>query len=106
MARLDNQQLMEEFYTRIQSEYPGVTFEQIKDICFGPWRFLKQEMESGELPTIKFMYFGKFQVNLGRAKNMLYNLSKKFENGQIEEDQYLKYKTMIEKFLQRHEEAV
>lgn len=88
--KLDNQQLMEEFYNSIKEDFPGVDYEQLKEVCFGPWRFLKQEMESGLLPTIRFKYFGTFQVYPGRAKNILYNLKKKFEEGRISEEVYLK----------------
>lgn len=99
--KLDNQQLMEEFYSSVKEDFPNIDFEQLKDICFGPWRFLKQEMESGQLPTIRFKYFGTFTVYEGRARNMIYNLDKKFEQGKIEERQYLKYKEMIGNYLKR-----
>lgn len=103
--KLNNQDLLEEFYQGVKDEFPDVSFEQIKEVCFGPWRFLKQEMESGNLPSVRFKYFGTFQVYKGRAKNMLYNLEKKFQNNKIEEDQYLKYKNMIEKYLKRIEDG-
>lgn len=94
--RLDNQELMEEFYSTVKDEFPDVDFEQLKDICFGPWRFVKQEMESGELPSIRLKYFGTFQVYPGRCNNMLYHLQNRFNKGLITEEFYLKYKTMIE----------
>lgn len=101
MPKLDNQQLLEEFYSTIKDDYPHVNFEQLKDICFGPWRFLKQEMESGLLPTVRFKYFGIFTVFPGRAKNMLYHLEEKIKTEKITEDQYLKYKEMIENYLNK-----
>ena len=102
--KLDNQQLLEKFYQEVSSKYPDVDFEQIKEVCFGPWRFLKDEMESGNLTTVRLKYFGTFQVYEGRARNMLYNLKVKFENNKIDEVYYMKYKTMIENYLKRLDE--
>ena len=99
--KLDNQQLLEKFYQEHSNKYPDVDFERIKEVCFGPWRFLKQEMESGELPSVRFKYFGSFQVYKGRAENMLYNLKVKFDNEKITEDYYMKYKVMIENYLKK-----
>lgn len=102
--KLDNQQLMEEFHSTVKNEFPNIDFEQLKDICFGPWRFLKDEMESGNLPTVRLKYFGTFQVYPGRCNNMLYHLKNKFEKGLITEEFYNKYKTMIENRLKNLED--
>lgn len=99
--KLDNQQLMSEFYDNIKEAIPGVTFKQIKDICFGPWRFVEDEMESGNLTSIRLKYFGTFQVYRGRAENMLYNLDKRLEENRISLDYYNKYKTMITNYLNK-----
>jgi hypothetical protein len=97
--KLQNNQLIEDFYNQEKDKYPNLTLEQFKDICFGPWRFLKDEMESGELPTVRFKYFGTFQVYEGRAKNMLHNINKRFQFHKINPKQYFKLKEMLEKFL-------
>ena len=97
--KLDNQQLMSEFYDKIQEGIPGVSFEQLKDICFGPWRFVKDEMESGNLTTIRLKYFGTFQVYQGRAENMLYNLDKRLETKKITTEYHEKYSVMIKTYL-------
>ena len=78
-----------------------LTIEQAKDICHGPWRFLKREMENGELSEVRFKYFGTFQVYRGRAENMLYNLDKRLEEKRISLDYYNKYKTMITNYLNK-----
>ena len=101
--KLNNQDLLEEFYQEIKEDFPEVSFEQVKEICFGPWRFLKDEMESGNLSSVRLKYFGTFQVYPGRAKNMLYNLDKRFKANLIDEKQYLHYKEMIQDYLNKIE---
>lgn len=101
--KLNNQDLLEEFYQEIEEDFPNVSFEQVKEICFGPWRFLKDEMESGNLASVRLKYFGTFQVYPGRAKNMLYNLDKRYNANLIDEKQYLHYKGMIQDYLNKIE---
>ena len=45
--KLESDKLVIEFYNKKSSEFPGITQEQAKDICYGPWKFLKEEMENG-----------------------------------------------------------
>ncbi len=102
--KLENKELIEEFYQRNKDKYPNVSLEQFRDVCFGPWRFLKQEMESGDLPEIRLKYFGTFQVYQGRARNMLHNLKQRFQFKKIDSKQYFKLKEMLEKYLKRFED--
>lgn len=99
--KIENQELMEEFYTKNLSKFPDLTLEEFKEVCYSPWRYLKQEMESGELPEIRFKYFGTFQVYKGRAENMLHNLKQRFKFHKIDPKQYFHLKDMLEKYLGR-----
>jgi len=97
--KFHNDELIEEFYNKKREEYPNLSLEQMKDICFSPWKFLKDEMESGELPTVRLKYFGTFQVYKGRAEFMLRNLKERFEENKVTKKQYLKLTNMLKKFL-------
>ncbi len=99
--RLENKELIEEFYKQINDQYPDLTFEQIREAAFIPWLFVKREMESGELPKIRLKYFGSFQVYKERARKMLYNLKDRFKFHKINAEQYFKYKQMIENYLNK-----
>ena len=101
--KLENNELIEEFYTKNLSKFPHLTLEEFKEVCFGPWRFLKDEIESGELPEVRFKYFGTFQVYKGRAENMLYNLKQRFKFHKIDPKQYFSLKEMLEKYLKQFE---
>jgi len=87
----------------MESKYPGITIEQAKDICYGPWRFLKSEMENGELSEVRFKYFGTFQVYEGRAINMLENIKERFKFNKIKKEEYFRIKNMLTKFLTKNE---
>ena len=60
-------------------------------------------MESGELSEVRFQYFGTFQINKGRDKNILLKLDKQYEDKVISEKEYLRIKPMLEKFLSNEE---
>ena len=101
--RLESRDLIQEYYNTIKETYPDLTPEDCKEICSAPWKFLKQEIESGELPEIRFKYFGTFQVYKGRAENMLFNLKERFKLHKIDRHQYFRLKEMLEKYLKRLE---
>lgn len=97
--KLESDKLVIEFHTKMLSRFPGITQEQAKDICYGPWKFLKEEMENGELSEVRFKYFGTFQVYPGRAVNLLNNLKERFRFNKVSKDEFFKIKTMLEKFI-------
>jgi len=98
---LKNDELLHEFYAREGHKYPDLNLEQFKDIVFTPWVFLRKEMESGELGTVRMKYFGTFQVYEGRARRMLTNINERLKFNKIEPSQYFKLKDMLEKFLNK-----
>lgn len=97
--KLLNDDLINEFYKTIGNS--DITLEQAKDICYGPWRFLKEEMESGELSEVRFKYFGTFQVYPGRAKNMLVKLKERVNS--ISTQEYLRIENILNNFLNKNE---
>lgn len=99
---LKNDELMHEFYANESDKYPDINLEQMKDIVFNPWVFLRKEMESGELDTVRLKYFGTFQVYKGRAEHMLVNLKERFRFNKVDPEQYKKLKPMLEKFINKN----
>ena len=99
--KLENREVIEEYFIKIADQYPSLTLEECKEICNAPWRFLKQEVESGELPEVRFKYFGTFQVYQGRAEMMLYNLKQRFKFHKIDPKQYFRLKEMLDKYLKK-----
>lgn len=102
--RLNNLELMEEFYSEIKEDYPDLDFETLKEVCFGPWRFVKDEMESGNLNGVRLKYFGVFQVYPGRARNMLHNNRKNFEKGILDKKKFEKLESMLTNYIKKLED--
>lgn len=98
--KINSEKLIEEFYKRHKNQFfSDLSFEQVKEICLHQWNFVKQEIESGELPSIRLKYIGIFKVHKGRAKNMYDKLDERYDKGSINKKQYDKFKTMLTKFL-------
>lgn len=104
MALLTSVELVEEFYEEIKKDYPDLSLDQITEICYSPWFFLKNEMENGLLPEIRFKYFGVFKVQPTRAKFMLHQAEKSFLKGNIDERRIKYLREMINNFIKRQNE--
>lgn len=98
--KLDNQALMSEFYKLIEEDYPDLSYEQLKEVCFGPWRTLRMTMEDGSLSPMRLQYFGNFEVKKGRAEFSLKTMEKRYLAGSMSSKDYNRYKSMIEKYLE------
>lgn len=95
--------LMSEFFKEIKEEYPDLSFDQLKDILFGPWRFLREQIESGFFPEVRFEYFGVFKVYPGRVKYLLENLKERKDKGLITQEFYDKYEELLNNYIKRVE---
>jgi len=99
--KLENKDLIEEFYLKEKNKFPDLSLEDFKEVCFGPWRFLKAEMENGNLSEVRFKYFGTFQVYEGRVKHLLHNLNIRYSLNKIGKEDYLKRKAVLENYLNK-----
>ena len=96
-----NPELFEAFYLKKKAEYPHLTFEQFKEIVSTPWLFVKQQMETGELPEIRLKFFGNFKVYPKKAASELNKLDDRLERKLISPEQHKKFKEMIETYLKK-----
>jgi hypothetical protein len=100
MLAKNSEDLVREFYELNKDKFPEVTsFEKAKNICYGQFRFLKEEMENGELCEIRFKYLGSFKVYQGRAEALLRNIEERVALKKISRADYLRVKAMLIKFL-------
>lgn len=102
--KLENQELLKEFYDRVKDKYPDLTQKQIKECCTTQYSFVRKEMESGELPAIRLKYFGTFLVYPKRAAAILNRLKRQFDEHKITPKHYFDKKAMIDKFLGNEEQ--
>lgn len=101
--RIETNDIIKEYSNSIKEEYPELPFEVIRDICIGPWVYLKECMESGSLDNIRLKYFGVFYVCPARAKRLLEEAKERFSKQYITPKQYFKIKSNIEKYLKNLE---
>lgn len=101
--KIDTQDLMKEFYELNKDKYPDMTFEQMRDICYTQFRYVKEEMASGELNNIRLKYLGIFVVFEGTAKGILKKYKARFDDLTLDAKTYFAKKTMIDKYLLKKE---
>lgn len=101
--KLDTQDLMKEFYEKNQHKYPNMTFEEMREICYTQYFYVKQEIESGRLRTIRLKYLGIFVVFEGTAKGVLRKMKTSFDNLQMDAEFYFRKKKMLDEFLIKKE---
>ena len=102
--KIDNQILIQEFYERMQKKYPHMTFDEVKLICVTPFTYVRQEMESGNLRTIRLKYLGTFLVYPKRVSGVLAAMTQQFKDLKIDAKLYFKKKAIMEKYLEHVEE--
>ena len=97
--RLDNQQLFTEFFEENKEDFPNVSYEQMKEIISGPWRQLNRIMSEGLMEEMRIKYFGNFTLYPKRVQSELSNLERRYKSGTVAEKDYIRIKTMINKYL-------
>jgi hypothetical protein len=101
--KLDNQILIEKYYNKVQQKYPDLSFDELKKIVSTPFEFLKQEMQSPELPTIRLKYLGVFVVYNGRAEYILRRTKESYQKGNITKKLHDERVETIERLLKKRE---
>lgn len=99
--KLTNQELYNEFFKEITSSFPGLTRNEVDQICNSPFKHLKNTMEGDEICEIRLKYFGSFLVYPRKAKYELDQLDSRLEKNIISQAQYDKYKKMLENYLNK-----
>jgi hypothetical protein len=91
---------MDEFYAQqVEGTDGDIGRERCREVCSGPWAYLKQQMENGHLPTIRFKYFGTFVVYPKRAIMLLKKLRDRYKQQKDAPERFLKKESMIKEFL-------
>jgi hypothetical protein len=100
---ISNQELVEEFYELNKHLYPGISLEDMKLCCNTPFLFVRREMESGELKTIRLKFFGTFLTYPNRIKFVLIRMEEQFKSLTLSAKTYFEKKAIIDKYLKKHE---
>jgi len=97
--KIESMDLVREFYRSVRERYPDLTLAQCKEAVHAPWAFLKGEMESGRLTSVRFRFLGLFHVYEGRARHMLAELGPRLEKKLITKGKHDRTKAALERFL-------
>lgn len=101
--RYDNKMLMQEFYDEhIKGTRLDHGIANTRDICWGPWKYLKDKMEDGNLHTIRFKYFGTFVVFPGRVLALADKLRNRLRNQMEPPDKFKVKMDMIKRYLKNY----
>lgn len=102
--KLETPDLVKEYYERVKHLYPGIPYEEFKLSCVTPFTFVRKEIESGELKTIRLKYFGTFLVYPKRVTGMLERMKQQFKDLKLDAKVYFTKKAMLEKYIEKHTE--
>ena len=101
--KLLHPELVEEYYKSIKKDHPTITLEQCNEICSAPFLEARNNIQSGELPTIRLKFFGTFVATPNMIKAMLKTYEKMFKEHRICPQNYFLKKNMLEKSLTKKE---
>lgn len=96
--KLENQDLLNEFFEKERESFPQVSYDQYKDIVTGPWRHVHRTMTEGNLEEIRLKYFATFLVYPRKLEAETQNLEKRYKEGKITEKDYIRIKEMIKRY--------
>ena len=96
MRLLNNEKILKEFYEEIKNKH-NISIEELKKICDTPWKYLKNKIESGDLTSVRFKFFGVFLIKEKRLQMLLANLDKQLKNKSITLEEYNYYKNILSK---------
>src|SRR4051812_41464938 len=99
--RLQTKQVIVDLWKLERNNYPGMSYYEFAQICKTPVAYIKECMESPELPVLRIRYFGIFEVYTGKVENILRRLDNRFNRKRIGQEKYNKLKLYYEDLLEK-----
>lgn len=94
--------IVEDYYDTIKDKYPELNFLQVQEMCYTPFRMLKELWKKSCLEEVRFKYFGTFRISNARLKAEYKYIGSELERGIITEEEYLTKKKDIELFFKQN----
>lgn len=101
--KLENQDLIQEFYEKNKHVYPNMTFQQVKDCISTPYLYARQNMELDGFPVIRLKYLCTFAPSLGKIKQSLITMKNAFDLLRLEARIYFPRKKVLEDYVAKQE---
>lgn len=96
--------LIKEYTKKIKGDYPGLTDDQISEICKYQFLLTRREIESGSLRTVRIKYFGSYQVFQSRAIGILNKVKRMHSLGKANDSTLEYVSDIVENFLQQEKQ--
>lgn len=96
--KLDNLDLLNEFFAKERETFPHISYDQFRDIVYGPWKHLHKVMTEGDLEEVRIKYFGNFTIYPKKVQAESEKLEKRYKDGTVSEKDYIRIKAMIKKY--------
>ena len=80
---------VEQYWEEVKDQY-DISFDEFKEVCKTPFKFVKEIISSGVLKNIRLKYFGVFEVSKSRVTFSKKTLEKNYSRGVISEEKYSK----------------
>jgi nucleoid DNA-binding protein len=98
---------IEEYYESIKDKYPHLSYSDVEHICRSYFKVLKEEMTKGTLKTVRFKYFGTFNVYRSRAIGLLNKTKKMHEENKVNAETVEYIKGIVANYLKtQHNETL
>lgn len=98
-----SEEIIIEYIRSIKNKYPEYTEQQLIAVCKAPFKVIASEMKNRTLRDIRVKYLGTFCVFPGRAKGILKQTKKLFEQGKLTKEFYEDVLLITDKYLKDHE---
>lgn len=99
--------LVRELYAEYSIDFPQLSYQEFKDICYHPWIKAKKEISKGTMPKMRMKWVGTFEAKPHRVKWELIRLEHRKEVSLfMTTEMYNHYKKILVSYLERcgHEE--
>ena len=94
-------QVIKEYYEKVKDDYPDVSFFQFNNACRSSFKFVVKEIDSGNLRSIKLIFFGTFLVYEKRASGLLARTKRMFADNVVSQDILNHIDEIVKRFFSR-----
>lgn len=100
----DTNTLLKEYKEKIKGDFPGITDDQISEICKYQFLLVRKEIEMGTLRTVRIKYFGSFRVFKGRVLGIRNRMKRLYEAGRMKHENFQEIAEMCDNYLEQNKE--
>lgn len=89
MPKLENDDLIKQYWESVKDKYPDIPFDKFKKICRTPTDYFKLLIKSDNFVVILVKYLGRITIFPSRIRNMMLRSLVGRRFGRIDQETYL-----------------